>query len=301
MRPRALAAGARVALVAPAGPVSRSRLDSSAARCRALGLEPVVFPGAPASYRFMAGPDDQRLADLQTALDDPRIDAVWALRGGYGTLRIVDRLDLGRQLDDPIPFIGFSDNTTLHARHAQQGVVSFHGPHPGAEFPPETEASFRGVLFKPEPAGQLPLRSSDPAPETLVGGLAEGPLAGGNLAMLAALCGTPLASGARGRILCFEDIGEPAYRVDRMLLQLERSGSLQGAAGLAFGRFTDGPDADRHPVRDVLLEWAERLGVPAVADLPFGHVEHNCTLPLGCSALLDADRGTLALMESAVR
>ena len=298
-KPRALAAGARVALVAPAGPLAADRIERSVARCRALGLEPVVYPSAGARDRFLAGPDEARLADLQAAFDDRAIDAVWALRGGYGTARIVDALDLRRQREDPIPFIGFSDNTTLHALHADAGVISFHGPHPGADFPPETEAAFRRVLCEPRPAGALPLRAGDPPPRGLVAGVVEAPLVGGNLAVLASLCGAPHAPRAAGRILVLEDVAEPAYRVDRMLGQLLRSGMAEGAAGLALGRFTDPPEDD-HPVAGVLAEFAARLGVPTVADLPFGHVEHNWTLPLGARAVLDGGAGTLTLSEAAV-
>ncbi len=298
--PRALRTGARVALVAPAGPLGAGRIERSRARCEELGLEPVVFPAAAARHRFLAGTDAERLADLQAAFDDRSIDAVWALRGGYGTVRILDRLDLARQRDAPIPFIGFSDNTTLHARHVELGVVSFHGPHPGADFPPETAEAFRRVLFHPTAAGGLPVRASDPAPRTLVGGRAEGPLIGGNLAVLASLCGTAHVPWAEGRILFLEDVAEPAYRLDRMLLQLERSGMLCGVAGVAFGRFTEGPAEDPHPVADVLRETAERLRVPAVADLPFGHVEHNWTLPVGVCATLDGNAATLTITEPAV-
>lgn len=300
VRPRALAPGARVALVAPAGPLAPERIEASVARCRALGLEPVVFPAAGERHRFLAGTDTRRLGDLQAAFDDRAVDAVWALRGGYGTQRILDRLDLARQREAPIPFIGFSDNTTLHVRHAAMGVVSFHGPHPGAEFPPETEAAFRRVLFSPEAAGALPLRASDPEPMGLVGGVSEGPLYGGNLAMMASLCGTSDAPAARGRVVFLEDIGEPAYKVDRMLIQLERSGALDGVVGLAFGRFTEGEDDEEHPVADVLREVAERVGVPAAMDLPFGHVPHNWTLPVGVRARLDGDGATLTLVEPAV-
>ena len=300
-RPRALAAGARVALVAPAGPLDAQRIDASVGRCRSLGLDPVVFPSASARHRFLAGPDDARLKDLQDAFDDRAVDAVWALRGGYGTLRVFDRLDLSRQRKDPIPFIGFSDNTTLHVLHVELGVVSFHGPHAGAHFPPETEAAFRRVLFASEPAGVLPTRAGDPAPRTLMGGRVEAPLIGGNLAILAAMCGTPHALRADGCILFLEDVGEAAYRVDRMLLQLERSGVFEGALGLALGRFTDAPDEDKYPVADALIEVAERLRVPTVLDLPFGHVEHNWTLPVGGRGLLDGDAATLTLTEAAVR
>jgi muramoyltetrapeptide carboxypeptidase len=290
-----------VALVAPAGPVGGERISTSIERCRALGLEPVVFPGAQARHRYMAGEDSVRLGDLQAAFDDPGIDAVWALRGGYGTLRILDALDLRRQLGDPIPFIGFSDNTSIHARHAALGVVSFHGPHPGGDFPPETEDSFRRALFADEPVGTLRARDCDPPPRSLVGGRAEAPLVGGNLAILAAMCGTPHAISTRGCILFLEDVGEPAYRVDRMLQQLLASGTLEGVAGLAYGRFIGTTEPDEHSVEDVLAELGERLGVPAVVDLPFGHTEHNCTVPVAVRARLDGDAATLEVLEAGVR
>jgi muramoyltetrapeptide carboxypeptidase len=314
MRPRALAPGTRVALVAPAGPVDAERITTSEERCRALGLEPVVFPSASARDRYLAGTDAQRLADLQAALDDPGIGAVWALRGGYGTLRILERVGLERQRRDPIPFIGFSDNTSLHVRHAELGVVSFHGPHPADELTSEAEEWLRRVLFRAEPAGALPLSRGDPEPRSLVPGVAEGPLVGGNLAILASLCGTRHAPRAKGAILFLEDVGEPAYRVDRMLLQLERSGVLAGVAGLAFGRFTcDGDSAEAPTVEvpttveepsqvgGVLAEVADRAGVPSVADLPFGHVRSNLVLPVGARARLDADVPEVTLIEAAVR
>ena len=129
----------------------------------------------------------------------------------------------------------------------------------------------------------------------------EAPLVGGNLAILAALCGTPHAISARDRILFVEDVGEPAYRVDRMLEQLLASGALEGVAGLAFGRFTEPPEQDEHSVADVLAELADRLAVPAVVDLPFGHTEHNCTLPVGVRARLDAEASALEILEAGVR
>jgi muramoyltetrapeptide carboxypeptidase len=254
-----------------------------------------VYPAARLRSGYLAGPDADRLRDLQSAFDDPAIDGVWALRGGYGTMRIVDRLDLRRQLRDPIPFIGFSDNTTVHVRHFALGVVSFHGPHPGGDFPPETDAAFRNVLFSRAPSGALPAAAEGPPPRTLVGGEARGRLFGGNLAVLAALCGGPDRLDARGSILFLEDVGEPAYRVDRMLTQLARAGVLDGVAGLAFGRFTDCPDRQDDAVAEVLRSTAEQMGVPAVADLPFGHVAHNFAFPVGGPAVLDAVRGELIL------
>ncbi len=285
--------------MAPAGPLSRTRIEAAAERCRHLGLEPSVGRRAGGRAGFLAGSDPKRLADLQGAFDDPTSDAVWSLRGGYGTTRIVDQLDLSRQLRDPIPFIGFSDNTTLHARHLALGVVSFHGPHPVVDDPVETDVWFRRVLFSTEAPGPLPVRGVDPSPRTLVDGTAEGRLVGGNLALVASLCGTRDAVDGRGRILVLEDVGEPAYRVDRMLLQLRRAGTTDGIVGLALGRFTDTPEGEADGVAAVLDEFATALGVPAVADLPFGHAPHNCVLPLGALAVVGD--GGLSILEAAVR
>jgi len=299
--PRALGVGSRVALVAPAGPVDAKRLQASAERCRMEGLEPLIFPAAGGHHRYMSGTDAERLGDLQVAFNDPSVDAVWALRGGYGTLRLVGDLDLGRQREDPIPFIGFSDNTSIHALHTAMGVVSFHAPHPGGDFPLEVEEDFRRVLFTPEPAGPLRPRDGDPPPRTVRGGEAEGPLVGGNLSILASMCGTRHSLDAHGCILFLEDVTEPAYRVDRMLQQLLLSRVTEGIVGLAFGRFTESPDEAVYPTADVLADFADRLGVPCVVDLPFGHVVHNCTLPVGGRARLDGDAATLERIEAAVR
>ncbi len=294
--PRSLRPGARVALVAPAGPLEDERIAVAAARVRALGWEPVVGARANCRDGFLAGSDAERLSDLQAAFDDPATDAVWALRGGYGTGRIVDDLALARMRTDPIPFLGFSDNTVLHARLTALGVVSFHAPHPTAEGPTPHDEWFARVLTRPEAAGRLP---GDPG-ETLVSGQAEGRLVGGNLALLASLSGTCDAVSARDRILVIEDVGEPPYRIDRMLVQLRRAGTTAGVAGLAFGRFTDVPGADDEGVRRVLREFAETLGVPSVMGLPVGHAPDNTVLPLGAHARLDADRGTLEITEPAV-
>lgn len=301
VRPAILRAGSRVALVAPAGPVTDERVEISLDRCRELGFEAVLGRAARNRFGYLAGTDSERAADLQAALDDPSIDAVWALRGGYGTIRLLPHLDFGRIREKPKAYIGFSDNTTLHLALFNAGVVSFHGPHPGGDFPPETRAAFERVLLSDDAAGDLPLRASDPPPRTLRGGAAQGTLVGGNLSLLAAACGTNVCLQARGCIVFIEDVNEPAYRIDRALRQLAQSGAFVGIAGFAFGRFTDPPTSDNdRAIDEVLLEIADELNVPAIVDLPVGHIEHNWTLPVGVRAELDADNAALRILEPAV-
>lgn len=299
VRPARLRAGSRVALIAPAGPVTQERIAASAARCESLGLHPVIGTSAHERLRYLAGDDAARARDLMWAFTDQEIDVVWALRGGYGAMRLHDLLDFDIIARARKPYIGFSDNTFIHLQLAKRGLVSFHGPHPGADFPAETETAFLQVLFSADAPGMLPLRLSDPPPHTLRQGTAEGPLMGGNLSLLAAACGTSAQLQAAGCILFIEEISEPAYRVDRCFAQLALAGSLDGVRGLAFGRFTELPD-DEHDVIAVLHEVAERLEVPAVVNFPIGHIEHNWTVPLGVRATLDADARTLTILEPCV-
>jgi muramoyltetrapeptide carboxypeptidase len=294
IRPPRLEPGARVALVAPAGPVAVDKVDAALDRCRAFGLEPVLGTSARSRTGYLAGPDADRLADLAHAFTSPDIDAVWALRGGYGVLRLLPQLDAILKDAPARAFIGFSENTALHLALARLGRVSFHAPHPPAAFPELTMSAFRAVLLAAEPAGRLPLAQP---PRELVAGSAEGVLTGGNLALLAATCGTPWALRARDRIVILEDIGEEPYRVDRMLTQLLLSGCLDGAAGFAVGRFTGG-DGWEQEIDSVLLDRLGPLGRPLYAGLPVGHVDENWAVPLGVRARLD--RAGLDILEAAV-
>jgi muramoyltetrapeptide carboxypeptidase len=296
IRPPRLREGARVALVAPAGPVVPERIDIALERCRRYGLEPVLGAAARGTHgTYLAGSDTERLHDLQQALVDPGIDAVWALRGGYGTMRLLAELDLEPLTRQPRAYLGFSDNTAIHLALQARGVVSFHAPHAGGDATELAEAELRRVLWDAAPAGPLPVPEDRPG-VTLLPGTAEGPLTGGNLSLLAAMCGTPAQPRAAGSILFIEEIGEEAYRIDRAWMQLLLSGALDGVAGIAFGRFTDCGDG----LLEFLEGLAAPLGVPVLADLPIGHEPDNWTLPMGVRARLDTGAGTVELLEGAV-
>jgi muramoyltetrapeptide carboxypeptidase len=256
-------------------------------------------------HGFLAGADEQRAADLNRALRADDIDAVWCLRGGYGTMRILPVIDWDALRRRPRALIGFSDNTALHLAARRVGVVSFHGPHPGAEFPPFAEDNLLRVLTRTAPAGVLPFPGNGPArAETLAGGQAEGRLVGGNLALVAATLGTPYAIEPEGALLFLEEVGEVAYRIDRLLSQLRLAGVLERVAGVVVGAFSDCPDEADPGIpspAEVIRERLGGLGVPVATGFPFGHVADNWTLPLGVRARLDADAGTLELLEPAVR
>ena len=291
--PPPLAAGARVALIAPSGPLlSSSAIEVALEQCRAFGWDAVVGKHATARDGYLAGDDASRLLDLNAALRDDAIDGIWCLRGGYGAMRLLPFLDVDAMRRRPRALIGYSDITALHAAlGGASAVITYHGPHAGTRL-----SSFSHESMEQAVVAQRDSCGHAPDARTLRPGRAGGRLIGGNLALLASLCGTPFAPDYTDAILVLEDIGEPTYRIDRMLRQLVLSGALGRVAGIAFGSFTEGTedgDATSRALDDVLREAAELAGVPAIAGIPVGHIDDQWTLPLGAMAELDADRCSL--------
>lgn len=245
---------------------------------------------------FLAGDDGRRALELEEALADPSVDAIVAARGGYGATRLLrffvpENVRAANKL-----LVGFSDLSALHALWARAGLRSIHGPMV-AGLGRGTRAEVERWIAAVEGAAPAPLTDL----ERVRGGVAEGPLLGGNLALMAALVGTPHAPPIQGAVLFLEDIGEAPYRVDRMLTTLHEAGWLDRVAGVALGGFTAcEPRGDGWTVEAVLHERLGDLRVPVLAGVPSGHLDENLALPFGAPARLDADRGTLTLLEPAV-
>ncbi|MEV6116428.1 LD-carboxypeptidase [Streptomyces sp. NPDC052109] len=302
-RPRRLAPGARVAVVAPSGPVPEERLQAGLDVLRGWDLDPVVAPHVldrHGEFGYLAGRDADRAADFQNAWCDPSVAAVLCARGGYGAQRMVDLLDWdAMRAAGPKVFVGFSDITVLHQALATRlDLVSLYGPAAaGVDFVKSARAQehLRSTLFAPETV--LTLASAGTA---LAPGRARGVTLGGCLSLLATDLGTPFARpGARGGLLLLEDVGERPYRVDRLLTQLVRSGWLDGVAGIGLGSWRDcGPYEELRPV---LADRLGGLGVPVVEELGFGHGDDAVTVPFGVPAELDAESGSLTLAVPALR
>ena len=313
IRPPRLTRGSRVALVAPAGPLlERDDLARAESLCRALGYEPVMGRNTAQRHGYFAGTDEQRLEDLNGAIRDPEIAAIWCIRGGYGTTRILDRMDFEAFARHPKPLVGYSDITAiLNAATRRTGVVTFHAPMARAAMPAFSRRNFEQVLTSPQPAGRLERMPEPPGVllphenrvATLRGGVAEGHLMGGNLTLIQCLVGTPHFPDLDGAILFLEDVGEDLYRVDRMLAHLRMVGALDRLAGVAVGRFTDLKRAMTDGALgfdEVLAGYFLPLGVPVAYGFPIGHIDDQWTVPLGVRARLDADTGELDLLEAAV-
>lgn len=292
-RPPSLEPGSRVALVAPAGPLrGEEDLRRAEDNVRELGWHPVVGQYVLARRGYLAGTDDERLSDFNAVARDPTIDAVWCLRGGYGTMRLLEGVDYEAWSRSPKPLIGYSDITALHAAiGGRADLVTFHGPTARASLTEFSRASLDCALRGADSCGTAS------EARTLVSGRARGRLVGGNLAMLAALAGTPFAPDYDGAILFAEDVGEPVYRLDRMFAQLRLCGAVGKCVGIVFGAFTGIPKDDPAGGPDDLLdEIARAIDVPCIAGAPIGHIDDQWTLPLGALAELDADALTLRVV-----
>lgn len=302
-RPPAIKRGDRVALVAPAGPVSRRALGQARSALRALDLDVETIGEPTARLRYLAGPDEARAQALHEAFADPAVRAIFALRGGYGTTRLLPLLDLDIIRANPTIFIGSSDVTALLTVLIQQaGLVAFHGPGATGAFFRKADSAvlerFWRLLSSPEPLGEvLPAGL-----RTLRGGRARGRLVGGCLSLLAATAGTQWQLEARGAVLFLEDVGEAAYRIDRMLTQIGQAGVLEGVVAVVVGEMVRCrvPRGEAWSLDDVFLDRLGTLEVPILAGFPAGHGRNEVVLPLGVEVEVDAEAGSLTVLEAAV-
>jgi len=262
--------GAPIAVVAPASAYDPQRLAAGLRILTDLGYAPEVIGAEARPHLSFAAPDDERLALLVGALSAPEYAAVWAVRGGYGVTRLLDQIPWGRLKARPV--LGFSDLTPLLDACANRlGSPAIHGPvvH-SLSSTDDTSLRHLDDLLQGRPTAPIP-------GEAWVSGDASGPVVGGNLCLLAATCGTPFQVDTSGAILVLEEVGEPAYRVDRMLTQLRSAGMLDEIVGVAVGRMTacNAPVDASWSVADFLREQLCHLGVPVLANLPIGHGAAN--------------------------
>ena len=312
IKPKRLSPGDSVAIIAPASGVSPETWDRAIKNIESLGFKPVVGKYARGRLTFLSGTDKERLHDLHWAFGDPKIKAVWCVRGGGGAPRLLPDIDYALIKKNPKILIGFSDITALHvAIHQNCGLVTFHGPVASSEYSDYTKTHVMNVLTgtaSPYKISVSEFNKTKESPffrtQTLNKGKARGRLIGGNLSLLAAVAGTKYALGdIKDKILFIEEVNEPPYRIDRMLTQLRQSTDLGSVAGIALGVFEDtsvsaGRSSDA--IMDVIRDRLGDLHVPLVYGLSFGHIRDNLTLPYGIEVELDADNAVLTYLESAV-
>ncbi|MEZ5352736.1 MAG: LD-carboxypeptidase [Bryobacteraceae bacterium] len=314
LKPRALEPGDTVGVIMPSTHVpDPDRLAEVARTVEFFGL--VLKPGSYLGRRTwnFAQSIEQRVNELHELFRDPEVKAVMPVRGGYGTMQFLDRIDYSLIRSNPKIFTGYSDITAMHlALQRRAGLVTFHSPVILSEFTPYTQAAFRKALFESKPLGAIenPPEANQLRPRhtlrTIRPGRARGPLTGGNLTLICATLGTPYEIETRGRILFLEDVGEETYSIDRLLMQLWLAGKLQQAAGIVWGECAGcGPQplqpssATPFTLGETVDHLLGRLDIPVLAGLTIGHTADQATLPLGVMATLDATKAQLVIEEAA--
>jgi len=287
--PAYLQKGDTVAIVSTARKITIPELQPALSLLESWGLNYILGSTIEASENQFAGDDELRACDFQNFLDDQNVKAIWCARGGYGTVRIIDRLDFSKFQREPKWIIGFSDITVLHSHVHKLGIATLHAQMPfniNAKTE-ETKNTLRDALFGKE--YMIPFSSDHPLNRK---GETEGMLVGGNLSILYALCGSPSALNTRNKILVLEDLDEYLYHVDRMMQNLKRNGMLSNLAALIVGGMSDmkdnpigfGKDAEA-----IIFEAVKEYTYPVYFGCPVGHIDDNRALKLGVDATLTID------------
>ena len=298
--PPSLRPGDTIAIVCPAGYMPRERAQTCIDTLQQWGYAVKIGPTlGGTSENYFSGNDDDRLADLQAALDDPDIRAILCGRGGYGLSRIIDRIDFTRFRQSPKWIIGYSDITVLHSHiEANFNIATLHAPMAAAFNDGGAEDRYVLSLHQALTGGKNAyVCPSHPFNRV---GQATATLTGGNLALLAHLAGSSSSVRTEGKILFLEDVGEYLYNIDRMLRQLKRSGRLDGLAGLLLGSFSELKDTTRPfgaTVEEIILDCIKEYDYPVAFGFPVGHDGANVTLKTSVPYELKVTIGQTFLSE----
>jgi len=312
IKPLALEKGDTIGLITPGSSLSEEAAARMTSNMEMLGFNVKFSSNFNEQKGFIAGTDQQRLDDLHEMFENPEVKGIICARGGYGTGRLLQRVNYDLIRSYPKVFVGYSDITALHcAIFKNTGLITFHGPVGSSEFSEYTTKNFERVLLKGKvsvlvkrPREWQDKNTPDYEFYTLSPGVAEGDLIGGNLSLICSLLGTPYDLGLEGKLVFLEEVGEKPYRIDRMLTHLLNAGKLDRCAGVILGVFYDcdalPDDKTSLMLREVLTDRLGALGVPVAYGLPFGHLDDNATLPIGIKARFNADEGELEFLEAGV-
>jgi muramoyltetrapeptide carboxypeptidase len=308
--PPRLKKGDLIGLVTPGSSVTEEQLTACVTQLEEMGFRTTYKDSVLSEYGYFAGKDQERADELMEMFSRDDVDGIWCVRGGYGSIRILDLLDYEQIRKHPKVFIGYSDITALTTSIYQEtGLVTFHGPVGTSDFNRFTTKSLQKVLLDPAVSYKFPYKREKGTrdnPEfdryTLSGGTAEGLLTGGNISVLDSMIGTRFEPNFENRIAYLEEIGEKTYRVDKMVYHLLSGTNLKQAAGIVMGVFGD-CNINEEPtlsLKVALDDLLIPLGIPVSYGLSFGHIKRMLTIPSGIRAVLDANKNSFSLLEPAV-
>jgi len=298
--PRLLKKGDTVGIITPSSPlVDDSGYGIAEENIKKLGLRLKWGNHVGKRYGYLAGRDDERIADIHDMFSDPEVKAIVCLRGGSGAARLLDRLDYALISRNPKIFMGYSDITAFHqAIYTQTGLVTFHGAVANSVWTPMVNNQIQQLFFE----GNAPVYATANGEfQTITGGTAEGRLLGGNLTVLTAIAGSKYFPEFENSILFLEDIGEEPYRIDRMFSQLALSGALSKIRGLVFGKCSDceaQSPKNSLTLDQILNDYIRPLGIPAFQGARIGHIDEQFILPVGARVRMDATAGTIRVLDA---
>lgn len=308
--PARLKQGDLIGLVTPGSPIVKKQLEETIEKLENLGFRTYHTDSVLSQYGYFAGPDRERADDLMHMFNNKDIDGIFCVRGGYGSIRILDMLDFELIAQNPKVFIGYSDITALLSSiYEQTGLITFHGPLGISEFNDFTLRSLKKIVMNPVNHYKYPYKRENDTkdnPEfdlyTINEGKAEGELIGGNISVLDSMIGSRFETNFENKVVYLEETEEKTYRVDKMLVHLLQATNLKKAAGIVMGAFNECNfnDEPRLTLKEAIGDLLKPLDIPVSYGLSFGHIDTMLTIPNGIMARMNADRNTLKLLEKAV-
>jgi len=303
IKAKKLKTGATIGLVSPASSSSDKKIQTAVTNLESLGFRLVFGKNAKAKKGYLAGEDQARISDLHQFFQDDKIDAIWCLRGGYGSARLLPNLDYKLIRKNPKILIGYSDITALlNGIYKKCGLLGFHGPVASSTFTDFTIQRLQAMLL--QSAIPPPIKVQKENTHIIRSGRAEGKLVGGNLSLISAMCGSPYLPKFKNKIVFLEDVGEKPYRIDRMLTQLLYSTDLSKAAAIVLGVFEAceaAPEDASLSLKETFQDRLGKLSIPVIYGFPFGHIADNATLAVGLQMALDTASGSLSFLESPLK
>jgi muramoyltetrapeptide carboxypeptidase len=307
IKPFKLNKGDTIGVIAPASPMKIKALKAGVSYLQKLGYKVIVGKSVFKKRGYFAGSDKDRLNDINYMIENSEVKAIICARGGWGTLRILDKINYEILKQNPKIISGYSDITSLQiAIYTKSNILTFSGAMVASDmsdFDPFTEKVFWNIVT--EVHDNIILKNpNNKKLKAIKPGVAEGELIGGCLSLVVSILGTPFQPDFKGKILFLEDIGEPPYKIDRMLTQLKRAGVLQSVSGIVFGEFVDCKPKEKSKsltLEQVIQDTVRDLNIPVFKGLVYGHINKRVTMPIGARARVDSRKGFIEIMENVIQ
>ncbi len=309
IKPQKLQKGDTIGIIAPASNTDDfTRIEKGVRYFESLSYKVKLGKSIKKVHGYLAGKDELRLNDIHEMFSDKNIKAIFCVRGGYGSARLLNKIDYNLIRKNPKIFVGYSDITALQMAFLKKcGLVTFAGPMVAVDFWNEvnsfTEENFWKIVTSEKSSGKIENPKNQKL-KILKKGISEGKLIGGNLSLICSLLGTEFLPSFKNKILLLEEVAEKPYKIDRMLNQLLLSKNLDEISGIILGDFSDCEETDISKktltLKEVLKDFVDKIDVPVISNFAHGHIKSNLTMAFGINYKIDADKGAVEILENAV-